>query len=92
MSPAGFTLQMPLDITTGLTDPFVPVYGKNRKRDTGNLPHDLKESTKRFDRQTGLNNVNFTLDEKQYLLNDWAVTAIYTVDMHCDELTTAWCD
>ncbi|CAG2122934.1 unnamed protein product, partial [Medioppia subpectinata] len=60
LKEANLVVSRPEDITTGINDTFSHIHNPSRKRDTVRL-FNQKEITRKRDRKTGLNSVQFRL-------------------------------
>jgi xylosylprotein 4-beta-galactosyltransferase len=80
----------PQGIKTGINDTFRHVHRSDHKRDQVKL-FNQREVTRRRDRKTGLDNVQYRLIAKRNLTINSAPFLLYDVELVCDVLKTPWC-
>ena len=67
------------------------MHGANRARDYAKCFDQLKR-TRRRDRLTGLNNVNYTITSIQGAVIGNAPVTVLNVELHCDRAMSPWCE
>lgn len=92
MKEAKLNVTRPQGITTGTHNTFRHLHDQHsRKRDTARL-FNQKEATRRRDRKTGLNTVQFQLISTQHISVDSAPLIFYNVKLICNHTLTPWCE
>lgn len=80
----------PQGIETGINDTFLHVHRSNHKRDQAKF-FNQREVTRRRDRDTGLDNVQYRLKAKRKMTIESAPFIMYDVELLCDIRVTPWC-
>ena len=86
----GVKVVRPEGIKTGINDTFLHNHRSNRKRDQAKF-FNQREVTRKRDRETGLDNVQYFIRSKRHLTIDSAPFTLYDVELLCDILSTPWC-
>ncbi|CAG2168922.1 unnamed protein product [Oppiella nova] len=90
LKEANLFISRPQGITTGINDTFRHIHSTHRKRDTIRL-FNQKEITRKRDRKTGLNSVQFRLKSVNEVMIDRSAVSVYNVQLICDLSLTPWC-
>ncbi|XP_054167229.1 beta-1,4-galactosyltransferase 7-like [Oppia nitens] len=90
LKEANLAVSKPEGINTGINDTFRHIHNKVHKRDTFKI-FNQREITRRRDRKTGLNTVNFRLLNVNQLSIDNCPVTLYNVQLICDISSTPWC-
>ncbi|XP_035773098.1 beta-1,4-galactosyltransferase 7-like isoform X1 [Anopheles albimanus] len=89
---AGLQVHRSKNITTGTNDTFLHVHDRlHRKRDTTKC-FNQRESTRRRDRNTGLNTLKYSIASRRELTIDGVPVSVLNVDLFCDKEDTPWCE
>ncbi|XP_053208342.1 beta-1,4-galactosyltransferase 7-like [Panonychus citri] len=92
LKEAKLQISRPTNIETGIGNTFLHIHNPTiRKRDYAKL-FNQKEATRKRDRQTGLDNVEFELTSLSQITIDNFPVNIYSVKLICDHKSTPWCD
>ncbi|XP_050391801.1 beta-1,4-galactosyltransferase 7-like [Patella vulgata] len=89
MKKLGIMITRPVGITTG-NQTFKHVHDRRRTRDKSRF-FDQKEKTRRLDKITGVNSVDYTVDSKHELTIDDGYVTVINVKLKCDLDFTPWC-
>ncbi|KAK6178031.1 hypothetical protein SNE40_012870 [Patella caerulea] len=89
MKKLGIKITRPVGITTG-NQTFKHVHDRRRTRDKSRF-FDQKEKTRRLDKITGVNSVDYTVDSKHELTIDDGYVTVINVKLKCDLNFTPWC-
>lgn len=85
-------VKRPDNIQTDRTDTFRHAHSaKVRPRDMAKC-YDQFNRTKKRDRLTGLNNLNYTLLSTNHMTVDSAPLILLNVKLQCDTMISPWCD
>ncbi|XP_054747827.1 beta-1,4-galactosyltransferase 7 isoform X1 [Anastrepha obliqua] len=89
---AGLKVTRPDNINTGVNDTFRHIHNRyHRKRDTQKC-FNQKEVTRKRDRVTGLNTLNYKILHVQELAVDGISITVLNILLECDLKETPWCD
>ncbi|XP_064630880.1 beta-1,4-galactosyltransferase 7-like [Lineus longissimus] len=90
MKKAGLVVTRPQNITTGYRT-FRHIHDRQRRVRDMKQYFNQKEMTRRMDKRTGVNNVNYKVLSKKKLLIDGATVTIINVSLSCDINSTPYC-
>ncbi|XP_022918587.1 beta-1,4-galactosyltransferase 7 [Onthophagus taurus] len=85
------TVSRPKNITTDRTNSFRHIHAKSRRRDTVKC-FNQREVTRRRDRETGVNNVKYTIVSEKSVSIEGAPVNVVSIQLSCDKNVTPWCD
>ncbi|XP_061387201.1 beta-1,4-galactosyltransferase 7 [Musca vetustissima] len=89
---AGLKVTRPQGIKTGVNDTFNHIHNRyHRKRDTQKC-FNQKEVTRRRDRETGLNTLQYKITKVHDMLIDGTQITVLNIELECDLNKTPWCD
>ncbi|XP_014092353.2 beta-1,4-galactosyltransferase 7 [Bactrocera oleae] len=89
---AGLRVTRPENINTGVNDTFSHIHNRyHRKRDTQKC-FNQKEVTRKRDRQTGLNTLNYKILKVHEMSIDGVSITVLNILLECDIKETPWCD
>ncbi|XP_057323672.1 beta-1,4-galactosyltransferase 7 isoform X1 [Microplitis mediator] len=92
LKEANLKVYRPQNVLTGSQNTFKHIHDKNtRKRDTIKC-FNQREITRKRDRQTGLNNVSYKIEQViNVTISDVPLTVL-NIALNCDKTLTPWCD
>ncbi|KAK3921110.1 Beta-1,4-galactosyltransferase 7 [Frankliniella fusca] len=91
LKEAGLNVSRPVNISTGSNNTFLHIHDRvRRKRDMAKC-FNQKEVTRRRDKQTGLHNVKYSIEEIKEITVDGASADILNIRLSCDRELTPWC-
>ncbi|XP_012281666.1 beta-1,4-galactosyltransferase 7 isoform X2 [Orussus abietinus] len=92
LKEANLNISRPLNITTGTHNTFKHIHDRNlRKRDMVKC-YNQRQITRKRDRQTGLNNISYKLENTiKMTIEDLSLTVL-NVSLMCDKSITPWCE
>lgn len=91
LKEAGLNVSRPVNISTGSNNTFLHVHDRlKRKRDMAKC-FNQKEVTRRRDKQTGLHNVKYSIEEEKEITVDGAHAHILNIKLSCSRELTPWC-
>ncbi|EFN82787.1 beta-1,4-galactosyltransferase 7 [Harpegnathos saltator] len=92
LKEAGLSISRPQNVSTGTHNTFKHIHDRNhRKRDMVKC-YNQREVTRKRDRQTGLNNVSYKIqDTIKMTISDTPLTVI-NISLQCDKSSTPWCE
>ncbi|XP_033209401.1 beta-1,4-galactosyltransferase 7 [Belonocnema kinseyi] len=92
LKEAGLNITRPQNISTGTHNSFKHIHDRNhRKRDMTKC-YNQREVTRKRDRQTGLHNVSYKLEDTiEMKISDTSVTVL-NIALICDKSITPWCE
>ncbi|XP_013110457.2 beta-1,4-galactosyltransferase 7 [Stomoxys calcitrans] len=89
---AGLKVTRPQGIKTGINDTFNHIHNRyHRKRDTQKC-FNQKEVTRRRDRETGLNTLQYKISHVHDVMIDSIQITVLNIELECDLSKTPWCD
>lgn len=92
LKEAGLGVQRPENITSGPDNTFRHIHDRNhRKRDMTKC-FNQRAVTRRRDRQTGLQDVSYTIKSIHNIVIDNAPVTILNIELHCNKKITPWCE
>jgi len=91
MKDAHMKVTRPGNLSTGTKDSFKHIHDKVvRKRDMYKC-FNQREVTRRRDRVTGMDSLNYTLTSRSSVVIEDAHVTILNIMLHCDRSLTPWC-
>ncbi|KAI1286017.1 Beta-1,4-galactosyltransferase 7 [Halotydeus destructor] len=91
MTQSNLNITRPQGIKTGINDTFIHIHDTNSKRDMAKL-FNQKDVTRRRDRDTGVNNVQFEIVADTRMTIEGAPCRLISVQLKCNYQVTPWCD
>ncbi|XP_052866128.1 beta-1,4-galactosyltransferase 7 [Anopheles cruzii] len=89
---AGLEVRRPKNITTGTNNTFLHVHDRvHRRRDTTKC-FNQREVTRKRDRETGLNTLQYSVHSRRELTIDDVPVTVLNVHLVCDKQKTPWCE
>ena len=89
---ANLMVERPVGVTSGRGATFKHIHSKKvRKRDMAKC-HNQQNMTRRVDRVTGVNNVDYTVERRTRLVVEGAAVNLLNVALNCDKELTPWCN
>ncbi|ESO82616.1 hypothetical protein LOTGIDRAFT_211278 [Lottia gigantea] len=90
MKKQGIKIYRPEGITTG-NKTFQHIHDKRRRTRDKDKFFDQREKTRRLDKVTGVNTVQYTIDSQHDMVIDGGKVTIINVRLKCDIQSTPWC-
>nr|XP_018907054.1 PREDICTED: beta-1,4-galactosyltransferase 7-like [Bemisia tabaci]XP_018910231.1 PREDICTED: beta-1,4-galactosyltransferase 7-like [Bemisia tabaci] len=91
LKQGGLTIHRPGNLSTGINNTFRHFHNPRRKRDYLKC-FNQRESTRKRDRITGLNTLQYSLvSTRSFLVDHSAPVTVLNVRLSCDEKLTPWC-
>ncbi|BES96152.1 Galactosyl_T_2 [Nesidiocoris tenuis] len=91
LKEASLDISRPTNLSTGIENTFRHVHDRVwRKRDMAKC-FNQKEVTRRRDRQTGLQDVEYKIRSKHQLTVDGAAVTVINAELRCNRTLTPWC-
>ncbi|CAH1785198.1 unnamed protein product [Owenia fusiformis] len=91
MMEAGLQISRPENITTGTENTFKHIHDKRKRQRDYNRYYNQKQEMKRRDRLTGVDTVQYTIDNQHDITISGAPVTVYNILLECDLLATPWC-
>ncbi|XP_072378593.1 beta-1,4-galactosyltransferase 7 [Diabrotica undecimpunctata] len=91
LKDAHLNVTRPVNITTGQSNTFKHIHGKERKRDAVKC-YNQREVTRRRDRQTGLHDVKYEVVSRKHMEIEGAPVLVMNIKLYCNHTATPWCD
>ncbi|XP_034949086.1 beta-1,4-galactosyltransferase 7 [Chelonus insularis] len=92
LKEANLKVYRPKNISTGIHNTFKHIHDKNhRKRDMAKC-FNQRDATRKRDRQTGLNNVSYKIDEVVNMTISNTHLTLLNIALICDKSLTPWCE
>lgn len=92
IASAKLSIHRPVNLTTNTSNTFRHVHDRRvRVRDMEHC-YNQKQVTRRRDRVTGVDSVQYSLLKLNQLMIDGAGVSVLNVRLHCDQTRTPWCD
>lgn len=91
LKDSGLNVTRPLNITTGTGGTFRHTHDRQyRKRDMAKC-YNQREETRKRDRVTGLNDVQYNIDSISKMTIDQAPVTVINIELFCNKILTPWC-